>query len=945
MAFRDRYELVRRIGSGGAAEVFEAKLHGEGGFARRVAVKRLSIDGDGGSFERGFIDEARIASLLHHANIVAALDFGLDGGRAYLVTELVDGLDLASIREAAIAAGAPVPAEVALFIAAEAARGLEHAHTAVDDAGRPLDIVHRDVSPENLLVSWQGDVKVADFGIAYAVRRLEQTRVGMTKGKLSYMAPEQLLGGTLDHRADIFGLGCTLHFALAGRSAIRDPSDRAIELARELPLDIRAIVLRATQLRAADRHDSAESFAEACDSALYTRIGRDPRSVLRVWLKSLRAAVRESDRAASRPETPSGVQELSSPRAEPPGDRPSLFDPRLVADELIGPESRPATQVAFPTSHFENDGPGFEDEHSTLRTALTDRGEPNEPTSAEAPEEPSPGELNSEVMEGRLLRGYRIGNLVSRGSSARFFLARHVVLDREVGVKLLRTDLLDSEIVRKRFRREAELLARIQSEHVVRVLDFGTMEGGVPFLVMELLRGPALSTIIKSSGTGLGSARAALFTRQIALGLEASHALGVIHRDLKPANVVIVGESEEKAKIVDFGIARDMMSEEARTRLTQTGMLGTPAFMSPEQIRGASKVDARTDLYALGAVLYSMLSGRAPFGGGVAATIASQLRDPPPPLPPSHGLERIAMWLLEKDPDARPARAREVIEAIDALGLVVVETPNRLAPALPVQPDDLRNPSTARPPEPLALPRSTILFAGLGAALVLIALVMIAVLAKPRPAEVVTGSLVGSDSAEDAPTPLAASASPPKIEQQSATANGPVSPSPSSLERSPSVVAPRRSPPSTPVEKARSEPARAPAPAARGVTLALGKLGFRSVEELEAFVELPSASAWRSARSATPELQAQADAKLAAEIESADFDRRGLHRLLERSQVRLESAPEEFEKRYAELGMKLGEPLDRAARRRVLTEIIAFEGALANARTSSTSPSSKGARP
>ena len=160
----DRYRIERRLARGGMAEILEATAVGAAGFERAVAIKRLLPEhGADPSFERMFIDEARIASRLHHPNIVSVLDFGVAGGAPFQVLELVEGLDAGRLRMRGDELGAPLDLDSALHIAAETARGLHHAHTASGRDGRPLGIVHRDVSPQNVLVSWTGEVKLSDL--------------------------------------------------------------------------------------------------------------------------------------------------------------------------------------------------------------------------------------------------------------------------------------------------------------------------------------------------------------------------------------------------------------------------------------------------------------------------------------------------------------------------------------------------------------------------------------------------------------------------------------------------------------------------------------------------------------------------------------------------------------------------------------------------------------
>ncbi|HVE85388.1 MAG TPA: serine/threonine-protein kinase [Myxococcales bacterium] len=332
MLLLGRYQLIRQIGRGGMAEVWEARAQGDRGFTRRVAVKRLTATGP--AMERMFVDEARLASRLHHPNVVAVLDFGVADGVPFQVLEYVDGLDAEALRKLAEERGALAPVAAALHVAAEVARGLDHAHRARGEDGRLLGLVHRDVSPNNVLVAWTGEVKLGDFGIAFARDRGEATEAGMTKGKLSYMAPEQMTRGELDARTDIFGLGCALHALVTGASPLAGENRMAdllagqpLPLAAELPDDVRAIVARATQRSRSQRYEDAAGFAAACDQAARARSGGDPRRVFLEWLETLRPAPASAAGALDALfEAPAPLPALATtvaeePRPPPPGAR------------------------------------------------------------------------------------------------------------------------------------------------------------------------------------------------------------------------------------------------------------------------------------------------------------------------------------------------------------------------------------------------------------------------------------------------------------------------------------------------------------------------------------------------------------------------------------------------------------------------------------------------
>ncbi len=293
---RARYRIVRPLVGGGNAEVFEALAHGELGFTRRVAIKKLraelAADADA---VRAFIDEAKLVSRLHHANIVGVVDVGTLDGAPFQVLELVDGPDLRTLVEDTRAQGRALTPELALHVAIEVAHALDHAHRAVGPSGRPLGIVHRDVSPDNILVSEAGDVKLADFGIAKQDDDAPKTRVGVAKGKPSYMAPEQHLGARLDARTDLFALGLVLHFVLAGRSPLEGDGARRAVIAGDpvpldpaLPADLAELVRRCVANRVDQRFDGASAFLREAARTLAVRGWIDGRSELRAVLAARR---------------------------------------------------------------------------------------------------------------------------------------------------------------------------------------------------------------------------------------------------------------------------------------------------------------------------------------------------------------------------------------------------------------------------------------------------------------------------------------------------------------------------------------------------------------------------------------------------------------------------------------------------------------------------------
>jgi serine/threonine protein kinase len=218
------YTLLRRIAVGGMAEVYVAKTGGVAGFEKLVALKvihpRLSEDEH---FTQMLVEEAKIAVLLTHVNIAQTFDLGKIDDTYFIAMEFIEGADAYRVMRRCTELRKAIPIDVATFIVAEMCSGLDYAHRKRDpDSGQPLDIVHRDISPQNVLISSAGEVKIVDFGIAKAASRSTQTEVGVIKGKYYYMSPEQAWGDPMDHRSDVFSTGVVLYELLTGRMLYQD---------------------------------------------------------------------------------------------------------------------------------------------------------------------------------------------------------------------------------------------------------------------------------------------------------------------------------------------------------------------------------------------------------------------------------------------------------------------------------------------------------------------------------------------------------------------------------------------------------------------------------------------------------------------------------------------------------------------------------------------------
>jgi hypothetical protein len=279
VAYPTRFHVLRRLGVGGMAEVFAALRHEPDGRQRPVVIKRPLPDlAAHPEFLAMFLDEARIASSLEHPNIVRVFEIVHQPDTCLIVMELVDGKSVSSLLARLEKSGQRLESRLAAHVVARAAEGLHYAHTRTDASGTPLKIVHRDVSPQNVLVSFSGEVKVIDFGIAHALGRVTQTRTGTRKGKTGYMAPEQARAAAIDARVDVFALGILLWELSCGRrlfvrpddfrtmnALLVDPIPRPSSVAA-VPPQLEEITMRALARDPADRYQSADELRADLDA-------------------------------------------------------------------------------------------------------------------------------------------------------------------------------------------------------------------------------------------------------------------------------------------------------------------------------------------------------------------------------------------------------------------------------------------------------------------------------------------------------------------------------------------------------------------------------------------------------------------------------------------------------------------------------------------------------
>jgi serine/threonine protein kinase len=624
------------MAKGGMGELFLAAAGETGGFEKLCVVKKVLHDLTDPGVRRRFLDEAKVVVRLNHANLVTVFDAGRVDQEHYLAMELVEGKDLRAVWNRCAQLHRRIPVDFALHVARELARGLSYVHDAMG-----LNLVHRDISPPNILVGYNGPVKITDFGLAKHAIKREMTSPGVVFGRYSYLSPEQARGLPADRRTDIYAGGIILWEMLTGRQLFpQDGRDASIlrklrkpdipapsTIVPGIPEGVDQVVLRALAVERDERYQNAEELREELSALLARHFPRTDVDRVAAFMKEIFARevkIESQDYGAFAREDFSPVRALARTDTE-----------TISVSEAIELE----LEEIEPLDHD-----GSNEEERILAAAESRVGI---------------------TLDER----YRLSKLLSCGGMGAVYRAVHQDLGTTYAVKIIHPHYgADPEII-SRFRREARAATQTGHPNIVDVIEVGTTPGGDTYSVMELLHGRELRRVIEEEGA-MDSARAVNIARQMCNALAAAHEAGIIHRDLKSANIVLIDRAGESdfVKVLDFGICKHF-DDESTLKTTPGLVMGSPDYMAPEQAAGAP-ADVKSDIYAVGTILFEMLTGRLPFEGRNAIDVLMQKggRRAPSVAEYQAGvnapLEELVARCLHRSLDERPDSMRELEGAL-----------------------------------------------------------------------------------------------------------------------------------------------------------------------------------------------------------------------------------------------------------------------------------------
>lgn len=653
-----RYTLLAPLAQGGMGALYLACV-GEKGLERLCVIKTVLPHLADPEYVARFRDEAKVVVRLSHGNLVPVFDAGMVDGELYLAMDYVEGKDLRAVWNRCAKKGIAFPIDVAVHIVRELSRGLHYAH---NFGG--IKLVHRDVSPPNVLIAFSGEIKLTDFGLASSTLKVEKTAAGIIYGKVSYMSPEQARGESIDGRTDIYAAGIILWELLTGRQLfpqhqgeggdlierVRNPSiDPPSLRAPRVPPMLDQIVQRSLAKDLGQRYATGEQFR--ADLTAFLATNKDYVATDAARVSSFMQELFDDDIARER----EGRRELLEHVAERLAD--NQRQEQAARDAAVEKQQRKADILAAI-------------ERKSNEQLEIDDGKLREEELPDAVREQLAAHDTGKML-GKEIERWKVLRKIGEGGMGRVFEAEHLEIGRRAAIKILHPVYSRTPEVVARFRMEARAASRIGHPNIIEVTDSGTTVDGSFYFIMEMLEGIDVADRLKKESM-LPIEEALGIAHQVALALAAAHQVGIVHRDLKPENIFLINRDGNPnfVKVLDFGIAKTL--EEDRAKLTLPGMaMGTPEYMAPEQAAGKES-DPRSDIYSLGAILYEMLSGRAPIAGQNLMEILMRKATEDPvdlgtlrPMVPARVVQ-LVMRTLSRAPLSRPQTMAELASEIAA---------------------------------------------------------------------------------------------------------------------------------------------------------------------------------------------------------------------------------------------------------------------------------------
>ncbi len=667
------FKIERLIGRGGMAQVYygqDVKLD------RPVAIKVIDAHHRGNpAYAERFVREAQTVATWRHEHIVQIYYADDEDELYYFVMEYVAGSNLGELMSQFAGKSKFIPYAEVLRIGRAVVDALDYAHQ--------QGVIHRDVKPSNVMVADDGRVVLTDFGLAMDV---EQGSLGEVFGSSHYIAPEQArCSADAIPQSDLYSLGIVLYEMLAGKVPFDDPSPTAVAIQHvtvpppsprkfnpQLGVAVEEVLLKALDKSPDERYQTGHELLDALEKSLQISLPASTEPAESPL--PIPAEIEEPDVGETEDPVEGGKVEepVEGGKVEEPVERSEVAEP-VEGSEVAEPveESEVEKPILSKTEEpvLSDVSPivsGTKDE--AKEPDLSKAEESKEPAPVHPPEEPAPTQTpdpTADTLIGKKLDEYRLDALLGRGGMARVYRGLDVQLNRLAAIKVIDTPFRsDSEYI-KRFKREAQAIAQLDHTHIVTVYRFGEAEG-LLYLAMQYIEGNGLDSILADyhqAGKFISLAEAGRIVREVCLALDYAHEKGIIHRDVKPSNIML--DQEERVILADFGLA--LLTEVG----TRGEIFGSPYYIAPEQAISSADAVPQSDIYAVGVILYEMVTGELPFSAETPLDVARLHMSQPPRSPRelrpdiNPALESLILKVLAKEPEDRYPTGAALANALD----------------------------------------------------------------------------------------------------------------------------------------------------------------------------------------------------------------------------------------------------------------------------------------